>query len=326
MEYFVQRPLIPAILLAAAFVLAAPAVAAQTRPKVDLFIDLAGEDAREALRTGTVTSGIAVDGIPLKLGVAEDSTAEGWHMVAGARGRYGLQFGRGLELIARGSATRTTFIDDPIQDRAGASGATEFRLTQGDWQFGLTPGVAVTRWSTGNMQRDGMVDGRLARPITEHLGIAASARHRWRIAEGTEAFHSEATGGRIGFTYRLPAARFELAYAARRETWSATGGYGGPDAIFARGPLLSAALPLDREFKLNAGYSFTETSNRGIGGMETAQANDRLHQLNLGIVWDVGGVRSDVALSLKYRFEQAGTEGGAREARHLGTVNMALGF
>ena len=325
MAYFSYRPHIPAILFAAALSLVAPAVAAQTVPNVDFFIDLAGDEAREAMRVGTATSGIHVDGVPLKLGVAEDRNAEGWHMVAGARGRYGLQFGQGLELIARGSATRTTFIDDPIQDRAGATGATELRLTRGLWQFGVTPGVAVTRWSTGNMHRDGTVEGRLARPITESLGIAATARYRWRIADGTEMFHSEATGGRIGFTYRLPAAKFELAYAARQESWSATSGYGGPEATVARGPLLSAALPLDREFKLNAGYSFTETTSWGSGGL-ASETVDRLHQLNLGLMWDVGGAFSDVALSLKYRFEHASAAARASEARHFGTVNVALGF
>jgi hypothetical protein len=174
------------------------------------------------------------------------------------------------------------------------------------------------------MHRDGTLDGRLARPITENLGIAATARYRWRVADGSEMFHSEATGGRIGFTYRLPAARFELAYAARQETWSAASGYGGPEATFARGPLLSAALPLDREVKINAGYSFTETTNWG-GGL-TSETVDRLHQLHLGLMWDMGGAHSDVALSLKYRFEHASVAGGAAEARHLGTVNVALGF
>ena len=320
-------PLFPALLLAAVFGIAAPVAAtAQSRSNVDLFIDLAGEDAGEAMRTGVAPSGIAIEGIPLKLGVAEDSAAEGWHMVAGARGRHVFALDRGFDMVARGNATRTTFIDDPAQDRAGAFGATEFRLQRGDWQFGLTPGIAATRWAGGAVQRDGTLDGRLARPITENLGITASGRYRWRVADGTEAFHSEALGGRIGFNYRLPAVRLELAYGARQELWSDGSGYGGPDATLARGPALSAALPLDRALKLNAGYSFTETTSHGIGGVDAAESTDELHQLSFGLVWDIGGAASDVALSFRYRYEHANIENGTDHARHAGTVNLALGF
>lgn len=325
MDSFKSGPFFPALCLTAILGVAAPAAAAaQSRSDVDLFIDLAGDDLGDAMQTGTAP---IVDGIPLNVGVAEDPGAEGWHMVAGARGSYTLGLGNGLDLVARGNATRTTFFDDPIQDHAGATGATEFRLQRGPWQFGLTPGLAVTRWTAGAMQRDGTLDGRVSRPITDDLSITASGRYRWRVADGTESFQSEATGGRIGFTYRLAPARFELAYAARREAWSAGSGYGGPDATFAHGPSLSAAMPLDRDLKLSASYKFTETTNEG--GFDTADSIDRLHQLNLGLVWDIGGVVgafSEVALSFKYLYEHTSTTASASQALHAGTVNLAVGF
>ena len=326
MDFWTYGPNFPAALLAVILAIAAPAVAAQSRSNLDFFIDLAGEDVGEAMQVGSAPSGIAIDGIPLKLGLAEDAAAEGWHMVAGARGGYTLALDHGLDLIARGSASRATFFDDPLQDRAAASGAAELRLKRGAWQFGLTPGVAVTRWTAGTVTRDGSIDARLARPITEELGVVASGRYRRRFADGIEAFHSDAAGGRIGFTYRLPPARLELAYAARREIWSAATNYWGPDATLARGPALSAALPLDRELKFNAGYSFTETTNEYFGGPDAAETIDRLHQVNLGLTWDVGGRFSDLALSLEYRFEHASTQAGVSEGRHAGTVNLALGF
>lgn len=331
MDLFAYWPRFSAFFLGAIFGIAAPlTAAAQGRPGVDFFIDLAGDDAGDAMRVGAAPSGIAVDGIPLRIGVAEDAAAEGWHMVTGARGRYTFELDHGFEMIARGTASRTTFVDDPEQDRAGGSAATEFRLRRGAWQFGLTPGVAVTRWQDGAMQRDGTIDGRASRPLSPALGFTASGRYRWRMADGAEAFRSEAIGGRLGLTCRLPAGRLELAYAARQETWSAASGYGGPEATFAHGPNLSVALPLDRTLNLKAGYSFTETSSRGLtdaeAAMQGAGSTDRLHQLNLGVTWDVGGQTSDLALSLRYRFERADSETGADETRHAGTVNLALGF
>ncbi|WP_162914883.1 hypothetical protein [Desertibaculum subflavum] len=282
------------------------------------------------MRLGAAPTGIAIDGMPLRLGVAEDHAGEGWHMVTGARGRYPVELDHGFDMIARGSASRTTFIDTPEQDRAAATAAAEFRARRGAWRFGLTPGLAATRWQDGAMHRDGTMDGRISRPISSTLGFTASGRYRWRVADGVEAFHSEAFGGRVGLTCRLPSGRFELAYAARHETWSAVSGYGGPDATFAHGPSFSVDLPLDRSLDLKAGYSFTETRSRGLSdaeaAMQAAGGTDRLHQLNLGVTWDVGGDSSDLALSFRYRFERMLPETGADETHHAGTVNLALGF
>jgi hypothetical protein len=324
----------PAVILVAVMAMAPARAGPAEQPPIDFFFDLAGENLAEAgIDPGDGTplrSGIEIGGIPLQVGVDDGATDLGWHMVAGARGRYRLDLTDGLAVIAKGSATRTTFFDGAVPGRAAAAGSTDFRFAAGGWTLGLKPGFEVTRWESGLLREDGSVEARIARGIIGGLSLATSARYRWRLATGPGALGSEAAAGRFGLTWRLPEeGRMELAYSARREAWRAAGSSACRDDAVAlsTGPSVALALPLDSVLDLNASYAFTETVGTNAdaaAGMVAAGTQD-LHQLGVALTWDVGGALADLQLSAAYRYERQSLD-GQDEDRHAATLNLAVGF
>jgi hypothetical protein len=286
---------------------------------VDLYFDLAADSlggldvAAEDVAFGGDRMEIA--GIPVRIDTAEGDV--GWRTVAGARGSYKAALGHGLSFTGRADLANTDFVDAATADSAVGRAGGELRYASGGWVLGIQPGLEITRWTNGGLQRDTIAEGRVAAPLLDGMRLAATARYRWRKATGEGAADREIAWGRVGLICDLPLdARLEMALNARQET--------GIDMVGSAGPSLSLAVPVAEALRLSANYGYTETTRTAV---DTAPDGDRsgLHHLGLAMSWDVGGDESDMDLSAAYSFERRGAATADR-LYHAGTVSLALSF
>lgn len=318
----VAAALIPAL---GALVAAAPAQADPVGPlAIDFFVDLAdgtfAAPSEASMDGAAAADAVLMDAFPVRI---TDSADGGWRMVAGATGRYTVAVTEQLQMTTRVGLTTTDFVDVSTPDKAAMSANTEFRYASNGWTVALQPGLEIVRRNTELTQRDAVLDARLSKAIAYGVSLSSTARYRWRDGLARNAADHEIATGRLGFIYRQPdQPRIDMTYVVRQEVAKTASAAHQPTTVSV-GPSFVLALPLGETIDLTANYDFIDTDHRAADGGTNARYQ---HLLGMRMSWDIAPDLSGIQLQANYRCELSGATGSQGEARHAGTVSLALNF
>jgi hypothetical protein len=336
-----------AVLLGALLTVAAvqPAYAEDSKGKKPLLvafhIDLLGDQLKDAVAsTEKEATPQAMEfnlvGLPVKLGVKDDTSVAGMALEAGVESSYDIDLGERLSLTTTASLSKTGFLDNSWgTDRASAM--TSLRYRHDGLVLALEPAWTVRMQESVLTQSDYGARARFSKSLFKGFDLSGGVAYGRHDSQAPTDDYANASAFAT-LSYRLAGRmKLDLSYAASYKLPDElqAGSLSLDDLDYAEntaGPTVTMSFPLWDALEIAATYRYCRSEDdvprRNSTGQGGERRVDNIQSFDMSAAWhsddpDFGGINFTAA----YAYDRLATNArDADEQSHAATFAMAIPF